>query len=1167
MPSLKRWLQRSNRTGSIASIERHPTSEVAATVHRNTVAGHDTASDEHPQGLAVVYEDPDASLDIVAVHGLNGHRDMTWTAANGVHWLRDLLPKDLSSIRVLTWGYDANTHSRNGLSCQYLYDHALELVSELTRKRTLTGSTQRPIIFVAHSLGGIVVKSALIHSDAARKGVFPEHRSIKNSTYGVIYMGTPHQGSNGVRLGCSLVNITSIFTAADDRLLKHLERDSEWLQQQLQQYNSISNEFVTKFAYETCETPMISGHKTLVVQRESAVVPGHADAEPIAINTDHIKMVKISKSTDMVYAKVSETLQIMAVAARANIQSRWEEEAQIDDARGNINPFTLPLDLSSVVEAPCFVAREAELSQMNAILGKTGERRTVILHGLGGMGKTQLAREYIRRHRTNFTAAIWLNARDTTSLRQSFERTAQLISRYHPTAVYMSTAIQSRDPDKCAAAVKRWLDEPENGRWLVVYDNYDNPQLGSANPGDLESRNSCDAVLGVDQAFDIRPFLPNAFHGAVIITTRSSRVKLGEYIEITKLTDRKDAIEILASTSCRDPDADGLAQRLDGLPLALATAGIYLQGVSSTTLKEYLKMYDESWLRLQTNSPQILSYERAMYSIWNISYTHIKHLNPASAKLLDLWAYFDNEDLWFELLFDWASWDGRSEDGQYLDGVADDKITFDAAVRLLCDYGLVEPATSINSGTESQGYSMHECVHSWSQHVLNAGRDKPRMARLATVCVAKNVLSHDPEEDQVFRCRVLKHADRCWARIKDGMELDEGDGCIYHILGSLYRSDAQYSEAEDAYNRALRDYDKTMGPENISTFITVKNLGTLYIDLGRYAEAEEKYDQALRGYEKTLGPEDVLTLNTVYDLGNLYRDRGRYAEAEEKYDRALRAYEKAYGPEDVLTINTIFDLGTLYLNQSRYAEARGMYDRALRGYEKAFGPEHMSALNTVHILGDLYKDQGRYAKAKAMYSRALRGYEKALGPENMSTLNTAHNLGNLYKNRGRYAKAKAMYDRALRGYEKVVGPEDESTLNAVNSLAIIYRIQGRYAEAEEMYDRALRGCEKVLGPKNPLTLSVANNLGRLYTKQGRYAEAEEVYEDAFQGREKVLGPKHKLTRSTARNLGRIYRKQGRRVEAKEMFDRASGPKRSRLNIIWNLGFLRRVKVGMRKWKR
>ena len=77
-------------------------------------------------------------------------------------------------------------------------------------------------------------------------------------------MGTPHQGGNGVPLGEIMLKVASIFVKADDRLLKHLERDSEWLQQQLGQYGPISGDFVTKFAYEIYPTPIALG-RTMIV--------------------------------------------------------------------------------------------------------------------------------------------------------------------------------------------------------------------------------------------------------------------------------------------------------------------------------------------------------------------------------------------------------------------------------------------------------------------------------------------------------------------------------------------------------------------------------------------------------------------------------------------------------------------------------------------------------------------------------------------------------------------------------------------------------------------------------------------------------------------------------------------------------------------------------------
>ena len=106
----------------------------------------------------------------------------------------------------------------------------------------------------------------------------------------------------------------------------------------------------------------------------------------------------------------------------------------------------------------------------------------------------------------------------------------------------------------------------------------------------------------------------------------------------------------MSLTAMVDPAAMELADELDGLPLALATAGAYLEE-TATTFSDYLRLYRESWLKLQKTSPELSSYEdRALYSTWQLSLDHIKQQNELSAKLLQLWAYFSNQDLWFELL-------------------------------------------------------------------------------------------------------------------------------------------------------------------------------------------------------------------------------------------------------------------------------------------------------------------------------------------------------------------------------------------------------------------------------------------------------------------------------------------------------------------------------------
>ena len=185
-----------------------------------------------------------------------------------------------------------------------------------------------------------------------------------------------------------------------------------------------------------------------------------------------------------------------------------------------------------------------------------------------------------------------------------------------------------------------------------------------------------------------------------------------------------------------DPDAVKLAKELDGLPLALATAGAYLDQ-AAISFSDYLRLYKASWAKLLTTSPELSSYEdRTLYSTWQLSFDQVKQRNELSAKLLRLWAYFDNQDLWFELLRH-----GDSEDPDWIRELTEDELGFNRAVRVLSDHGLVEVDMSSQELIESRGYSIHGCVHSWTVYVLNQEWDYD-LAKLAL----KFVGSHVPEK-------------------------------------------------------------------------------------------------------------------------------------------------------------------------------------------------------------------------------------------------------------------------------------------------------------------------------------------------------------------------------------------------------------------------------------
>jgi len=233
----------------------------------------------------------DPIVDIVAVHGLNGHRETSWTdEKSGKLWLRDLLPQRFPNARILTFGYDAHTLKLSEVSHLSLNDHGTSLIAELLRFRRDPESERRPIIFLAHSLGGIVIKHALVTCDSARQGHNEEYRSIKLSTCGVVFFGTPHAGANGAEFQEVLNNIARRFVPGNSRILQLLKRDSDYLRYLTDLYSPISSHFKTVFFYEEFNTPLFGGVSTMMVPRTSAVVPGATNSVAIALHKHHIDL-------------------------------------------------------------------------------------------------------------------------------------------------------------------------------------------------------------------------------------------------------------------------------------------------------------------------------------------------------------------------------------------------------------------------------------------------------------------------------------------------------------------------------------------------------------------------------------------------------------------------------------------------------------------------------------------------------------------------------------------------------------------------------------------------------------------------------------------------------------------------------------------------------------
>ena len=206
--------------------------------------------------------------------------------------------------------------------------------------------------------------------------------------------------------------------------------------------------------------------------------------------------------------------------------------------------YAVGLNLSTIPEAAQFVARERELAEMYQLLYGHNSRSTVVLHGLGGIGKTQLAVEYSKRHKEKYTAIFWLDASNEDSLGRSFQGIAQKILKHHSSTSVLLNVDLEGEIDQVVNAVKAWLDLPKNTHWLLIYDNYDNPK----------TPNNSDPL-----AVDVRQYVPEADQGSIIITTRSASVTQGQRLHIQKLPSVDEGLKILSNTSGRKDIENGMS--------------------------------------------------------------------------------------------------------------------------------------------------------------------------------------------------------------------------------------------------------------------------------------------------------------------------------------------------------------------------------------------------------------------------------------------------------------------------------------------------------------------------------------------------------------------------------------------------------------------------------
>jgi hypothetical protein len=213
-----------------------------------------------------------------------------------------------------------------------------------------------------------------------------------------------------------------------------------------------------------------------------------------------------------------------------------EELSKLSLAPPASKSFGLCLGQASQMEPDAFVGRTNELQQLRhwLLLTNRSQRQCIVsIVGMGGMGKTQLSLAHARECANNYSSVFWMNAKDEASLRQSMIQIAAVI--FCTSAPPVAPSVD--DEKLKMIQVRRWLSEPGNDQWLLIFDNYDDPDLpGTRSP----------------TGYDIRSFFPTRSQGSMIITSRSTKLNFSKRLRLQKLKDINMSIEILSQRSGRD---------------------------------------------------------------------------------------------------------------------------------------------------------------------------------------------------------------------------------------------------------------------------------------------------------------------------------------------------------------------------------------------------------------------------------------------------------------------------------------------------------------------------------------------------------------------------------------------------------------------------------------
>jgi tetratricopeptide (TPR) repeat protein len=752
--------------------------------------------------------------------------------------------------------------------------------------------------------------------------------------------------------------------------------------------------------------------------------------------------------------------------------------------------LSLPFFYSEDFVGSVFVGRDNELVELHDFL-VAGARVAIAAVGMGGVGKTTLARRYVQQQRAEYPGGIW------------WVTAGQVVTQVVDYA-RRSVGLEELPTDWTEAQIvqhylRRWEEKWPEQKLLVIDD--------------------------VGEYGAIKPFIPAQGTFRLLMTTR---VKMQRPVLCLNLEVLKPADALLLLSELMGEDARLIAEAaaaeelcawLDYLPLGIELVGRYLSETSSS-IADLLEQLKEKSLAAKPmlDVPAEMDYGRNVQAAIELSWQAVNAQAQTLVMLLGLFALAPVLPAW--VLSAWVSaslpaWDATD-------------------LRDCLDRQLVKRSL-LKRGEE--GYSLHGLVREFLQGKLAASTHAAGLqlgfAQTMTT-IAKTIPPTATLSDRARVTAAIPHLEEVAARWTSVLGEDDKIGCCVG-LARFYENLNLWAEAQRCWVRSL-DISKTeLGNRHPSTASSLNDLAGLYRLQGRYKEAKHLLLEALEIRKAELGGYHPDTASSLNDLALLYRLQGWYEEAEPLLLEALEIRRAKLGNCHPDTANSLNNLAGLYRLLSRYKEAEPLYIEALAVWKTKLGDRHPDTASSLNNLALLYYSQGRYEEAEPLYVEALSICKEELGDRHPDTASSLNNLALLYYSQGRYEEAEPLYIEVLAIRKLELGNRHPSIATSLNNLAALYYSQDRHGEAEPIFIEALSICKSELGDHHPSTASSLNSLAGVYKAQGRYEEAEPLYVEALVIRKAALGDRHPSTASSLNNLAALYESQNRYGDAEPLY--------------------------------